>query len=1537
MARRRGKSESELELEAFLSHGKEEGETDPGIIGKFMADKSQSDEKQDLGSAFPELSDVPVAPTPEPDEVKAVEQPEPVEKIPQEQIEAERAILRAVINEMRGSNEARKREFVGAYNLSFGRLNTEYEKPEDRKMWEEYKTGSAEINRILQEVQGGKGSEKGYFKKEQLDEMRAALASLDARMRKAGNREIEEELARYRRAIQGLINNNAKTAEPDVLGLALWEKYKLDPSGIIRTGTREKKDFPTTKSWDAFFIRLSERTVSDVELKKRAQEVTAVVASMREEDFIKSPDLSAAERARFMNLRDMWAGMSNKIANNLIPRDSGIASWKEFQEHRKQLSNADAIRKMVKDNKVEVEKPKDLRAVYEAAKLELLSRPLTPEEFQKMGKKAPTKYEEILMNLKREKPEESPIPPTEKPVERPRTEWDDLFGLPKAMISLLDRDEMEAKVLDIQQFLQRSIVSGLEARTPEQLHEDMECSEKVRRNVHNRTRPSSEGIEQWNEIVTLYEKHRNDVEPVILPEPIVPVKPEPVPMPPSPEQAVYPDPILNKLHSIGVTVEMLKTIPEFAEIAGSEGKMEWVLGKLEQIKLQKIRDEAVYEAEGKYRGELRGKFFRMMTRSGRIKKEELRLARKPFDMDTYREDIAGLVHFANVAPDMEVVERNGERHVVVDYLNNIGIPKNELLPFNEAATAYANLPHEKEWSKYPKEKREEYEAIKKVYDDRFNEVLKEIPKSFKPVTALGEKHHESHIYTVKDAYRIMNTVEFEVKAHQTLNNYPQAELELKKLAETKGWKKQWEVAKAQLGIGAASAATGGIMGGGLGLAVNSALLRTGVRSSLVLSGAAAAAPLVLALSALGLGGFIGWQRGGMKAEEQLKREEELMRFGAEVEKRGTNLNFIKAEDVIGKIGHLRELIGFNFDQYKAYMEAHGAKPLVSDENFETKKLQWAEQLEVRIEYVWKKLDENKISFDKDDAIAGRYELIKEVGDAVAAVAVLPRYGTDVTNANGEHISTTGKTRRGQLTKVLDRAESRIKENQEQFVVGQKRKGAILGMTFGGAGFLAGLGLHEAFGSSVSEAVAEKAQHIKGVNFKEGQGLQKAVDIMTEEQVAAKVRETLIETPSAPQIDETKFIVHPKPDAATPSSVEVSPESQQFMLDEDVAEAPIAEPYTHTFANEGQSREYALARFFEERKGMDAPEAVREAHKIAQTWGPRGERSLPFVHKDQSVVFSEEDGKIVFEDVPKDASAESLPKSEAREKITIRDNQTDEFTNKIIKTDSAERAVTRALRLNAEEYGFKGDVEDKAAIKEWADKMTKDVIKQNPSLRSVVTQNGDQLELARTANGGWYGKVERGIIEKSPAPDVPTKPAFRMAPSSVPSDLPVGGSADTMSSESQLLAPTDNNETSEMLESYEARGANNLSRFIENVSAREPRFNDLSVKDQDKFLSALLVRVLESASNTENPSHFFAQMGIKSGNPFNLKGDFINLSRVIDKKGLDGLFADVSSGKVPDKIAYFAEEFEKNSSALRKLKPAELSTELKDILASLKSE
>ena len=709
----------------------------------------------------------------------------------------------------------------------------------------------------------------------------------------------------------------------------------------------------------------------------------------------------------------------------------------------------------------------------------------------------------------------------------------------------------------------------------------------------------------------------------------------------------------RRLISVGITPEMIASIPELKEVTNSEAKVVWLLDKFDQIKVRTIREDAVADFEKESReisvaggfGKLKG-IVRNIGRKGLIEAKAQEHAAKEFSFDKYKNDLTGLAHLANASPDMAFQEKDGKREVVAQYLQVEGVHPRAFTIFNEAANAYAKLPPEHEWRRLPSKEQKAYKVVKDTYKKQIDEALISIQSQFATAAhpdsrngRIGREGSTVKKYSEADAMRFVSDAELSLKRHQYLNSCPDAELELHKLAQRSKWGKGWEIAKTQLGI----AGTSGAVGGGFGFVAGAAGLRWGVKSSLVMAGATAALPF----AAIGLGGLIGWKRGGMKAVENIQREEELMRLGKEEKKNknGTGLNFVDASSLTKKLSDLKEFVGVKYDDYVKNPGVYG--PGMSLEEFNEAKRDNIDRLNVRLEYTIQKLGERKIVFGKkdgEDSSVAKYNLFKEISEANANL----KFESPQTEKKFVGRETgTERTRKGRLGVVLQRAEELIEESRDKYVTNQKIKGLATGLLLGSAGFYGG----QAIGGYVREFVHDvqlRIHELKAGDFVGAKNIENAViEVAKAETVHSNMEALLEQTSVVPSSEGALPVITPLNESFEPAKPIVSP--TKVLKPTEIFEQPKTlspqKAFQFKLTNETQSREFALKKYYES-KGVGSLEAGKKANLDIKRLFPRGENKVGWVHKGDNIsIIEDENGKpkisVIRKGVPEKMTSERI--------------------------------------------------------------------------------------------------------------------------------------------------------------------------------------------------------------------------------------------------------------------------------------------------------
>jgi hypothetical protein len=992
---------------------------------------------------------------------------------------------------------------------------------------------------------------------------------------------------------------------------------------------------------------------------------------------------------------------------------------------------------------------------------------------------------------------------------------------------------------------------------------------------------------------------------------------------PSPE-------VLEKLKTIkGLTPEMLASIPEFADIADSEGKVYWMLEKLQNVKLRSIDKEAreghekhVREAAEGSNNHLLGKakvlfkkIGRNAFRDGKIQARRTELIDKDFNLDFHREDIKDLIHLADAGPDMKLEKDDkGKTELIAQYLHDPeGVHSQALDSFNKAATAYAKLPPEYEWSKKDKET---YFTIKNTYENEKKKALNEIKKSIKTEQATNSASNEPvRNYSDNEALLIVNQADFEMKTHQSLNNYPNAELELKKLAEKKGWFRQ-----------KAEAVTQGAIAMKTGLA--SAGIRVGVKSIIGAAAGAAALPL----TSLALGASFGAWRGYKGGEKNLKREEELMRLGFEgqtnhgrrldplmkqrndlrkaLEKetdpkkiktlnlqlydnneelknlnaKNTNRNFLNADDAIEKINHLNEYLRMDHATYVRHLldrrKNYETKFSVPTENeFAEKQRDWQEKLDVRLEFTKRKLEEGKIGFGKEEeALKKRLDLIQTMGEATATSVALPDHQEKVFERTYGN-----KTRRSALEKVLVQAESKISKNQSWYKVKQAGLGTLTGGTFAFIGSEAGGLLRSGIESSsaIAHDVHVEAHNIMQHNYQAGKVLEKTFNNAVHNNVAHTITRSML-------LEEHHAAAH----AASIIQPHVS----------SAVEAPAST--SQVIESNGSSREYELIKFYEQQLSGGKPITPEIHHqagtlanqKMHELFGNHGEEGIDhahrFVHKGDHIIINEQNGEVKKVDlIPKGQPIPeaSTPHVEVSQGQVVTPAGTSAEAPEIVTADAhvptmvednhpAAIEIGKTLRGNPAYFGYAGDPNNEAQLNIWALKTSIDIQSQNFDIVSSTLNKGDNLEIIHTTAGKWHLEVKHGA---TPAP----------TPSSVSPEVI-----------DQTPAPVE-----DLLASYSVDTPTSVPEVLEKILEKDPRFVQLNSLSKDRVLYTLFVK---NYLNHATDKDFNKNIGIdglfevKPGTMIhldgNLEGDEDSGSMITD--ALDSL----KSNQFPEGLDGFAE-------------------------------
>ena len=731
----------------------------------------------------------------------------------------------------------------------------------------------------------------------------------------------------------------------------------------------------------------------------------------------------------------------------------------------------------------------------------------------------------------------------------------------------------------------------------------------------------------------------------------------------------------------------------------------------------------------------------------------------------------------------------------------------------------------------------------------------------------------------------MNDVDFNIKMNQTLNAYPDAEIELKRMAESTDFQRMLHGFKVQMKEG------GLYVAGGATARVSTKLILGGL-----------AGPLAATIFA-GLG--IGWWRGGIKGKQDLQKEEELIRMGFEeqtsgnkkvgkllkdkaitamllskadtngtspeskeymerkikwindeivsIRAKGTESNLQDSTSLSSKLGSkIDQLKGFLQMEYKDYVNTPEGKK-ASPEDFEKKRIDWAEKLEVRLEYTKNKLDAGKIVFGKEEvALGNRYELIKKMAEASAEVSLIPSHEEIVfKRIYGD------KTRRSQIEKVLLTAEEKIAKNQSSYVLKKKIIGALSGGALSGAGFSVSHLAMEHFGSTVSHFINEKASGVAGLlGYAKGKEINTAMVDAVKTHIAHEHTEAIIH-------DHIKLDLNTKATDFTndlPKTSDVTHLYNHNILSTKVVENHVEtiKPFEYVLKNQTQSREYALIKYYES-KGLSHHDAGTKANLVMrEMYGPKGERAANFVHKGDHIVITEENGKPHIEVVSgKHVNAVHTP-----EKATVPSHEqvkgavenkpvrilkpttpAPEHAQEVVHVNNVEHPlanhpIAEHLAKDPQKYGFKGNIKNPEEVKAWLDKNTSQLIDKNPQLKNIPPEH--IKEVYRTVTGGVHVETVN----------------FR--PENMPTSLAL----------------------------YEVKTPTSLPVVLENILAKDPRWANLSGDEKDRVLYQLFVKQFVG------PGHdavFYKNLGIRSGNPLDIKPGALKLNGAGGKYSLDNAF------------------------------------------------
>jgi len=857
--------------------------------------------------------------------------------------------------------------------------------------------------------------------------------------------------------------------------------------------------------------------------------------------------------------------------------------------------------------------------------------------------------------------------------------------------------------------------------------------------------------------------------------------------------------IKSKLDALGITEESLRGVKDFDKISGSEGKVLSVLEKISQVRLKTIEKDATSDHE-KHVREGKGifqKVGRSLFKTKKIQSRKYEHEKTPLNIGRHRVDIEGIIHLADVGPEISVRKdaQTGKTRLLNEYLGvQEGADQTKVEAFNETATKYANLPPKYEWHKYPKQKKD-FEKVEAEYENSKNEVL--------DWSLSGEEVSKNREIYEKQAMRQINDAEFNIKISQTLNHNPEVELELQKLAETKGWRRDWESLKAQ------------VSSGNIGLGIGLAGGRIGAKAAMASVFGAAAVPFTV----VGLGVSFGYFRGKGRAEKNLRKEEELLRMGSEnktatsrkieallakraslsdpkkieainkkigeIRKKGTDDSFVKSESLVSKIEDLEKKVSL---RYEDYLKDPKGKTL-SLEEFDAKKEEWTEMLEVRVEFAKEKLDKGEISFGKEEhSVSNKFNLIKKMGEAIAVIDMNPRINErDIVNQFGH-------TRRSRLQKVLITTEMRINKNKNQYVRDQAAISALTGGVMSGAGYQIGHFVSETFGSHVAQAVHEEAQTLKDSGK------------ILAAQHLERVTEEGVKTSLAHDHAEALIGQH---DVVTPK-----------------VEVPSEKPFDFELKNETQSREYALIKYYEG-KGLNHHDAGTKANlAMREIYGHKGEHATSFVHKGDHIVITEENGKPHIK-VVSGKHIHASATEHSKEAVPVKE---------VPPTPAVEHPVAQHLEKSPEKFGFKGNTKNPEEVKAWSRKAVVDLINKNPHLKDI---SPDHVKAV-------YPTVTGGMHVETHAESIPV-----------------------------------------LMAHYEVKTPTSLSAVSENLLSKDPRWANLNNEEQNRVLYSLFVKQFMGQGHD---AEFYKGLGIRSGNPFDIKPGTLKLESLGGKASIDKAFS-----------------------------------------------
>ncbi len=231
------------------------------------------------------------------------------------------------------------------------------------------------------------------------------------------------------------------------------------------------------------------------------------------------------------------------------------------------------------------------------------------------------------------------------------------------------------------------------------------------------------------------------------------------------------------------------------------------------------------------------------------------------------------------------------------------------------------------------------------------------------------------------------------------------------------------------------------------------------------------------------------------------------------------------------------------------------------------------------------------------------------------------------------------------------------------------------------------------------------------------------------------------------------------------------------------------------------------------------------------------------------------------------------------------------------------AIAKSLSQHPESYGFKGDVKDLKAVKEWAHGATSDVIVANPEIGSMIGPDGKVPEIVHTTDGKWFVQEKASSVIKaakkaipvpSPAPHDPSSLTPSHAPTAAPTPSPTPAPTPEATPIPEVSIPATSESVSSLLHSYPAKSHGNIIDGLQDAMLADERIQNMSPDLQDKVLKHLLED--NYLSQVSKPD-FYKKMGITSGSIFDLNPGAIKLDGNLGK-GVD-MFTDAIKAAMKD--------------------------------------